>query len=241
MILSAPIFRLRRNAKLLSRQSGIPLHQALNSIAAEEGFSSWSHLSSSYRQAPSATSRILDQLSPGDVVLLGARPAQGKTLLGLELLADHIKRGNEGFFFTLDYTHHDVVSRLTELNADLAGLQSGLVVDTSDAITAAHIKTRCANHNGMLKGAIVVVDYMQLLDQRRTTPILAEQLETLQRFARKSGIILILISQISRDFEESKRQLPNWDDIRRTNPVPSSLFSHAIFLHEGQVDFGPLN
>ena len=38
MKLSAPIFRLKRQARLLSREAQIPLHQALDQVAREEGF-----------------------------------------------------------------------------------------------------------------------------------------------------------------------------------------------------------
>ena len=38
MKLSAPIYRLKRLAKILSRDEGLPLHEALDRIAAQEGF-----------------------------------------------------------------------------------------------------------------------------------------------------------------------------------------------------------
>jgi hypothetical protein len=44
MSLSAPIYVLKRKAKLLSREADIPLNQALNRIAKNEGFDSWSLL-----------------------------------------------------------------------------------------------------------------------------------------------------------------------------------------------------
>lgn len=44
MTLSAPIYVLKRKAKLLSREANIPLSQALNRIAKNEGFESWSFL-----------------------------------------------------------------------------------------------------------------------------------------------------------------------------------------------------
>ncbi len=44
MSLSTSVNRLRRRAKLLSREEGIPLHQALNRVAKEEGYQSWSLL-----------------------------------------------------------------------------------------------------------------------------------------------------------------------------------------------------
>ena len=98
MRLSAPIYRLRRAAKHLSREKNIPLNQALNRIAAEEGFGAWSLLTA--RASTSAPSRqILNHLQPGDLVLLGARPGHGKTVMSLELVVEAIKAGKKGVFF----------------------------------------------------------------------------------------------------------------------------------------------
>lgn len=44
MELSAPIYELKRKAKALRRESGIPHNQALDRIAREEGYPSWSLL-----------------------------------------------------------------------------------------------------------------------------------------------------------------------------------------------------
>ena len=48
MNLSAPINELKRKAKLLRRSEDIPLNQALNRIAQEEGYTSWSLLIRDY-------------------------------------------------------------------------------------------------------------------------------------------------------------------------------------------------
>src|SRR3546814_16451291 len=55
MKLSAPIFRLKRQAKLLSRETNEPLHASLDEVAKREGCRGWSHLaraSSHDRSAP---------------------------------------------------------------------------------------------------------------------------------------------------------------------------------------------
>lgn len=91
MKLSAPPHRLKQRARTLSREQGIPLNKALNRIAQEEGFRSWSLLAARTSGLPSARD-LLAQLSPGDLVLLAARPGQGKTMMGLELIAEAIRR-----------------------------------------------------------------------------------------------------------------------------------------------------
>jgi hypothetical protein len=42
MKLSAPLYHLKRKAKILSRAENIPLHEALDRIARQEGFGGWS-------------------------------------------------------------------------------------------------------------------------------------------------------------------------------------------------------
>ena len=44
MKLSAPIYCLKRKARILSRNEGTSLHEVLDRIAQEEGFDSWSLL-----------------------------------------------------------------------------------------------------------------------------------------------------------------------------------------------------
>jgi len=56
MNLSAPINELKRKAKLARRAEAIPLNQALNNIAKEEGYASWGLLMRDYEaQKPKPT------------------------------------------------------------------------------------------------------------------------------------------------------------------------------------------
>ena len=77
MRLSAPIYHLKRQAKRLSREAGIPLHDALDRVAATEGFSAWSMLAAK-AAALTPASRLFPQFRPGDLVLVGARPARAR-------------------------------------------------------------------------------------------------------------------------------------------------------------------
>src|SRR3954453_20514773 len=90
MKLSAPIYHLKRRAKRMSREEGIPLHDALDRTAATEGFSAWSMLAAKAAAATPAK-RLLPQFQPGDLVLVGARPGQGKTLMSLELAVEAMR------------------------------------------------------------------------------------------------------------------------------------------------------
>ena len=228
MRLSAPIYKLKRQAKRLARDEGIALHAALDRIATEQGFTSWSHLAAAAQPGPADS--VLRQLEPGDMLLVAARPGQGKTLLGLELARGAGSLGRKGVFFTLDYTRRDVDEHLARLPG-----QGEIVVDTSDEICAAYITDRLTRLD---TPALAVIDYLQILDQRRETPPLADQLAALKAHARASGTILAMISQVDRAFDPARGKLPGIRDIRMPNPFDPGLFDKACFLHDGQVRMG---
>ena len=66
MRLSSPIYRLKRKARLMSREENIPLHQALDRIAAEEGFRGWSLLAAR-AEATTSAEEMFAQLESGDL------------------------------------------------------------------------------------------------------------------------------------------------------------------------------
>ncbi|MBI5128416.1 MAG: DNA helicase [Rhodopseudomonas palustris] len=236
MPLSAPLHRLKREAKLLSRDQKIPLHAALDRIAAQQGFARWSLLASTHAQGRSA--RLFAQLLPGDMVLIGARPGQGKTLLSVELAVEAMKAGQRAAFFTLEYTEAEVEGRFKAAGVDPAGFASLLDLDTSETICADHIVARLATAP---RGTLAVIDYLQLLDRRRDTPDLATQVRTLRGFARARGLVFVVISQIHRSFDPSTKSCPDLADVRLINDLDLKLFSKACFLHNGEVTFAHVN
>lgn len=231
MRLSAPIFRLKKQAKALTREGDLPLHKTLDQIARAEGFQSWSHLSAVLSENRPA-SRLFQQLVAGDLVLLGARPGHGKTLLGLELANEAIKAGWRSFFFTLEYTELDVLQRLQSLEIEPSAIEKDFQLDTSEAICADYVIEQLS---GVKTSSFIVIDYLQLLDQKRQNPELAEQVAALRQYAVSTGAIVVLISQIDRSFELASKALPDLSNIRLPNPLDLGLFSKACFLHEGEM------
>lgn len=231
MWLSAPIFRLKRQAKLLARDQNIPLHEALDRVAVADGFRSWSHLASTSSK-PRPAESILEQLDPGDMLLLGARPGQGKTLLGLELAALAPRLGRTGLFFTLDYNERDVLDHFEDFGSGFGNSAGSVIIDTSDDICASHITNRIGQVTG---DVIAVVDYLQLLDQKRKHPELGQQIGALKSYSKTHGSIVVMISQIDRRFELADKRVPGLSDVRLPNPVDLSLFDKTCFLHEGDI------
>jgi len=232
MRLSTPVHQLKRAARLMARRERIPLHAALDRIAMSEGFVSWSLLAAN-RAAPASRGRqILMSLEEGDMLLIGARPGQGKTLLGLEIAGEAMKSGRRAVFFTLEYTVRDVAGRFATLGMDAAGFGDRFLFDDSDAICADHIAARLA---AMPRGTLAVIDYLQLLDRKRDHPDLAAQVSALRALAREKGFSLVFLSQIDRSFDPAVRSCPDVGDVRLANPLDLGLFNKRCFLHAGTL------
>lgn len=231
---TAPIHRLKRQARQQARQEDIPLHAALDRVAATQGFQSWSHLSAAH-PGMSPADRLATTLQSGEMILLAARPGQGKTLLALELAARARTLGRTGHVFTLDDTEDEVRARLSGLGVEAAVIDA-LHIDTSDDISAGHVIAQLARRPGP---ALIVIDYLQLLDQRRTHPGLEDQIRLLRDHVTASGDICLILAQIHRSFGATGRDMPGPGDIRLPNPLDLTLFDRAGFLHEGRFVLGP--
>jgi len=242
MTLSAPIFVLKGRAKSLARETGIPLHQALDQIARDEGVAAWSLLMSRHSRdadmSQDASSqdpdeRLYQSLEPGDLLLLAARPRQGKTLLGLKLAILAMRSGHPGVFFSLEYNESDIDGRFVGLGEDRSAFRL-FEFDDSDDISADYVIERLAT---AVPGTMVVIDYLQLLDQKRSNPPVMAQIKQLKAFAAARRLIMVFISQVDRAYDRSDRSRPGLDDVRLPNPLDLSLFDKTCFVACGELIF----
>lgn len=231
MKLSVPIYQLKRDAKRRAREEGIPLHTALDRVAEAEGYSGWSLLAARYAQS-SPVAKLHGRLQAGELVLVGARPGQGKTLLALELAAEAAKAGGQSMFFTLEYTDKEVLERLRAIGQEPEKLGSRFGFDCSDRISADYMIDKLGQ---AARGTLVVVDYLQLLDQRRENPPLAVQVKALKAFAEARGLVIVFISQIDRSYDPAEKPHPDLSDVRLPNPLDLGLFTKSWFLNNGEL------
>ena len=124
-----------------------------------------------------------------------------------------------------------------EQRVEAAGVTSSVrfSYETSDAITASLIVER---HRGADAGTLVVIDYLQILDQQRHKPPVADQIETLQAFCAETGAIVVTLCQIDRSFDTSGATHPGPEHVRMPNPIDLTRFDKACFIHDGEIRLG---
>lgn len=110
--------------------------------------------------------------------------------------------------------------------------------DASDEINAEYIT---AQLSAAPVGTVVVIDYLQLLDQKRENPKLMAQVSALKTCANKRGLIMVFISQIDRSFDPSAKRCPGLSHVRLPNPLDLKLFTQTCFLHNGELEVSTIS
>ena len=233
MTLSKPIYHLKRRAKQLARDRGIALNQALDLVARSEQYQSWSHLASDHVPKP-VPERLFARMGTGELMLMAARPRQGKTLMSLHIALQAMARGHSVYFFSLEYTQTDMAASFRAVDASGGEDDPLFYFDDSDDLSASYIKQAVAQAE---TGSLVIVDYLQLLDQKRSHPGLDQQIRDLSNFARERKLSILFLSQIDRSYDPSQKDCPDLADLRLPNQLDLALFDRTCFLQGDQVRY----
>ena len=147
-------------------------------------------------------------------------------------MREALRCGRFGAYFTLEHTAAEATEALRSVGIDCTSHE--ILLDTSDAISAEYMISKLTDAK---TGAVIVVDYLQALDNQREKPPLADQVSALKAFARDAEVIFVFVSQIDRNFDGSTRAFPGVADIRLPNRIDTSVFSKTCFLREGKLTF----
>lgn len=179
--------------------------------------------------------RVLDKhicgFQPKQLIIIGARPAMGKTQLALHMAKHAALSGVPVAFFSLEMDAPDLSDRLIlsfgdvqsipyrggwltdsekQILANSAGLteQMQFYIDDCPSLNMRQIKARCVNLQRKGKCGIVFIDYLGLVDMETgsSNQYLREQKVAIasrqaKLLAKELGIPVVLLSQLNRGVE----------------------------------------
>ena len=187
-------------------------------------------------------------LRPGNLIILAARPAVGKTSFAMNLAANAAKSGAPVAFFSLEMSSNEITQRLLAAEAGLAlsRMRNGqltegdwsqliqassdlsnceLYVDDSAGLSIVELRTKARRMMRNKKNGLIIVDYLQLMqppqtrrDGNRAVEV-GEISRGLKILAKEMGMPVIALSQLSRAVEMRGKKRPMLSDLRESGSI----------------------
>jgi replicative DNA helicase len=208
--------------------------------------------------------RLTGGFQGGQLIILAARPAMGKSALGVQI-ARHIAETSGGYVPLLSYemSHSEITTRMlsTALGYDLLKLRSGDVpagMERDTAIAAQKMAelsmliddnppetiggVRSAMRRLARRGPVsaVVVDYLQMLsgESRQSNDNRNQEVSEisrgLKRLATELDVPVIALSQLNRQLEQRPNKRPSLSDLRESGSLEQDA-NAVLFLYREHV------
>jgi len=183
----------------------------------------------------------------GDLVIIAARPAMGKTSFVLNTTLQNVEKGSGVIFFSLEMPAEQLMMRLlsAKTSIPLQNVRKGdlddkqwstitkafedlntkkLFVDDSGSVNINQLRARvrkiASNPDNNIK--MVVIDYLQLMQGTGNKDRHLEVSEIsrgLKMLAREMGVPILALSQLNRGLESRPDKRPMLSDIRESGSI----------------------
>lgn len=197
----------------------------------------------------------------GDLIVVAARPAMGKTAVSLHFAKSAAKQGVPVVMFSLEMDSNSLFERLiaSECNVNPEQLRSGNInkeelqdidraggtlynlpisIDDNASIGMGYIRSVCRLLHRQSKCGMVIIDYLQLIAEGSSSNRNREQ--EVSRMSREAKVIakelnvpVILLSQLNRDVDKRPDKKPILADLRESGAIEQDA-DMVIFVHRPQ-------
>ncbi|MCR1816815.1 replicative DNA helicase [Aliarcobacter butzleri] len=194
-----------------------------------------------------ALDRRTTGFNEGDLVIIAARPAMGKTALVLNMALKNVERGKGVIFFSLEMPAEQLMLRMLSVKTSipLQNLRKGdmddaqwsnlssafdslntkkLFVDDAGSVNINQLRARvrklAQNEDNNIK--LVIIDYLQLMQGIGTKDRHQEVSDIsrgLKMLARELKIPIIALSQLNRGLESRPDKRPMLSDLRESGAI----------------------
>ena len=204
--------------------------------------------------------RVIGGLAPGRLVIVGARPGVGKSLMGTNLALHFASHHQHAVMLaSLEMPEDEVGQRMlaTYASVNLTTLQNGSVDDQAwGRITAKHAEliampvsivddpsqtiASIRRHARDIQRtrddlALIIVDYLQLVTTPGTTRNRSEELGEVSRglklIARETGACVVAMAQVNREATKHSDGRPRMTDLRESGSIEADA-DVVMLLHQ---------
>jgi replicative DNA helicase len=205
---------------------------------------------------------LTNGLHPGQMVIIAARPAMGKSTLGLDFCrAASIHHNMTSVIFSLEMTRNEITMRLlsAEAKIPLNHMRNGnmndddwtrlarkmgevssspLFIDDSPNMTMMEIRAKARRLKQRHDLRLIVIDYMQLMTSGKKVE--SRQLEVsefsrqIKLLAKELEVPVVALSQLNRGPEQRSDKRPMMSDLRESGSLEQDA-DMVILLHREDV------
>jgi len=199
-------------------------------------------------------------LQPGELVVLAARPAVGKTSFALNIARNAaVMARRPVIIFSLEMSKQALVQRLicSEAGVDSYLLRTGqadalafqriakamdtltqadLWIDDTPALSINQLRSRARRMKAQSGIALVVIDYLQLMHGGRQESRVQEVSDIssgLKAIAKELQVPVLALSQLSRESERRENKRPQLSDLRDSGSIEQDADVVLFLYREG--------
>lgn len=200
--------------------------------------------------------RLTQGLHPGQMVIVAARPAMGKSTLALDFCRSAAIHNNiTAAMFSLEMSRSEISMRLlaAETGVWLSKMRSGdmnsqdwtavtgrisevssapLFIDDSPNMSMSEIRSKCRRLKQQYNLGLVVVDYLQLMSSGRRVESRQQEVSDFSRslklLAKELEVPVVAVAQLNRGPEQRSDKKPMLADLRESGSLEQD--ADVVFL-----------
>jgi len=197
-------------------------------------------------------------LHPGQLVIVAARPAVGKSTFALDVARNAaIKHNQATIFFSLEMGRAEIAMRMlsAESSIYLQYMRKGTVsegdwtklaavrgrindaplyIDDSPNMSLVEIRAKCRRLSQQVDLKMVVIDYIQLMSSGKKVESRQQEVSEFSRalklLAKELGLPVVALSQLNRQAEQAKDKRPEISHLRESGSLEQDA-DVVILLH----------
>lgn len=196
----------------------------------------------------------------GEVIAIAGRPGMGKTTFALNLVTKLRKQGYRILFDSLEMTEQQILNKLVSIELRIKSndiryknlSESNIIqienllnsYNNIEVITNAYTVSKLMEKAQKYVPDIIVIDYLQYMKPEDKHPNRTAEIGYISRaikfMAKELGVVIILISQLSREMEKRSIKLPMLSDLRDSGEIEQDvagcLFVQRDVLFDSDAD-----